>query len=209
MAAPGRATSNSCEFNQPIAPGSPVGRGISRTHDEEGTGGAVEPARRPPDAATPRAPSARCRAGRRLRWQASTPLPPATSPRQLARSRSPIGTRADNQFGSSRSFGGAPGPNVAASIDRGNASSTAFAASGGNVRPPTAPAAGPWQAGWFGRRAALVPGRHRLGLPFDLAHTYVRIRRGHVLPSASLARRLALRGRVHDCSFLNSIGVLQ
>jgi hypothetical protein len=105
-------------------------------------------------------PSARGRtgAGRRLRWQASTPLPPASSPRQLARSPSPIGTRADNQFGSSRPFGGAPGQGRA-SIDRGYASSTAFASSGGNGRPPLLLLLVPGRLA--GSAVARVPGRRR------------------------------------------------
>jgi hypothetical protein len=97
---------------------------------------------------------------------------------------------------------------VTATIDRGNAPSTALASPGGNRPPPSAhcscwsvPGSGT-KPGWFGRRVAW-PGRHRLGLKFRLTwrvrtyQTMTRTADGLIAPASR-------ESRVHDCAARSS-----
>lgn len=128
----------------------------------------MEPARRPPDAATPRVRAFRARHGgggeaaALAGKHAATPSEFPAAARAIAFAdrnacRQPVRLVAFVRWRAR------PGPSVTASIDRGYASSTAFASSGGNGRPPLL--------------LLLVPGRLAgsavaSASPFDLARTY-------------------------------------
>lgn len=90
---------------------------------------------------------------------------------------------------------------MTATIDRGNAPSTAFASPGGNHCSCWSVPGSGWQEAWLVRPSRRVPspGRHRLGLKFRLTWR-VRTYQAMTRTADGLIARASRDSRVHDCA---------